>query len=76
MIVLFLTIIKKSKLTVEEFIRKQEKLYKDEYRELSKSEDEWINILCANPKLIQRPIIVAEHKAVIAQPPERMEELF
>ena len=32
--------------------------------------------MAANPILIERPIVVVDQKAVVARPPEKLEELF
>ena len=37
--------------------------------------DEWIKILIQNPKLIERPIIVKKHKAIIGRPAENIDNL-
>jgi arsenate reductase (glutaredoxin) len=37
---------------------------------------EWIKLLAENPVLIERPIVVTETRAVVARPPEKVEELF
>lgn len=66
----------KLNLKPEDIIRKQEDLYKKELKGRNFNDNEWIRILSENPKLIQRPIVVARHKAVIAQPPDKVEELL
>ncbi len=38
--------------------------------------EEWIEILCENPILIERPILTRHGKAVIARPPENILSLF
>lgn len=52
----------------------------DEFREKLKgrnfTDEEWITILLENPKLIQRPIVVKNHKAVLAQPADEIERLL
>ena len=48
-----------------ELIRTQETEYKQNYKGKDFSDDEWIKILVENPKLIRRPIIVKESKAVL-----------
>lgn len=59
-----------------EIVRKQEDIYKVNYKNKEFSDDEWIKILITNPKLIERPIVVKKHKAVLAQPPENIEDLL
>ena len=59
-----------------EMIRKQEAVYKSDYKGKELSDDEWIKAMVDNPKLIQRPIIVSDNKAVWGDPPENIDELF
>jgi len=59
-----------------EMIRKQEKIFKENYKGKTFSDAEWIKIIAANPKLLNRPIIVKTEKAVWGDPPENIEELF
>jgi len=58
-----------------EIIRTQEDLYKSDLKGKKFTDDEWIRILIENPKLMQRPIVAKKHKAVLAQPPEKIGEL-
>lgn len=51
-----------------ELVRTQEPEYKAELKGRNFSDDEWIQIIIDNPKLLQRPIIVGKYKAVLAQP--------
>lgn len=60
----------------EDLVRKEEKLYKDEYRNQELSEDEWIEVLAENPKLIQRPVVINGKKAIIGRPPESVHVLL
>ena len=39
-------------------------------------EEEIISILCKEPKLIERPIIVYDNKAVIGRPKENIDNLL
>lgn len=66
----------KLNMKAEEIVRKNEALYKERYKGLQLSEDEWIKVLCENPILIERPIIVRNNKAVIGRPPENVRQLF
>ncbi len=60
----------------EQAVRKQEEVYKRELKGKTFTDEEWIQIIIENPKLLQRPVVVGKYKAVIAQPPEKMEELI
>ena len=59
-----------------ELIRKEEKLFKEEYRGKELSEEEWIRIMADNPKLIQRPVVVKGKKAIVGRPPESVHVLL
>lgn len=60
----------------EEMIRKQETIFKDNFKGKSYSDEEWIKIIVENPKLIHRPIIVKGNKAVLGDPAENVSQLF
>ena len=50
-----------------------------EYKELdiaNKSQNEILDLVVQNPKLIERPIIIKENKAVIARPMENLTNLL
>lgn len=57
-------------------VRNQEDLYKKELKGMNFTDDEWIRIIADNPKLLQRPVVVSKHKAVLAQPPESLDILL
>ncbi len=57
-------------------IRKQEEIYKKELKGRVLSDNEWIEIIIENPKLLHRPIVVSENKAILAQPPELIDEIL
>lgn len=39
--------------------------------------EEWIRIMCANPKLIERPVVISDDgRAVVGRPPESVNELL
>ena len=60
----------------QDIIRTQEAVYKSDFKGKHFNDDEWVKILIENPKLIQRPIIVKEYKAVIGDPVENIEKLL
>ena len=60
----------------EEIVRTQEDEFKEKLKGKSFNDEEWITILLENPKLIQRPIVVKNHKAVLGQPVEEIDRLM
>ena len=66
-----------SKLHLKPFdiVRKGEKLYKEEYKNLTLNDHEWTRVMMENPKLIERPIVVKGNKAIIGRPPSLVKEL-
>lgn len=60
----------------EQILRKGEKLFKKKYKGLNFEDDEWIQVMVENPKLIERPIVVKGPKAIICRPPEDVLELL
>ena len=69
-------IILKSNLKPVDLVRKQEDAYKKELRGRNFTDKEWIRIICENPKLLQRPLVLARHKAVLADPPEMIDKVL
>lgn len=69
-------IVMKLNLKPANIVRTQEELYRKELKGRNFTDREWIKILSENPKLIERPIVMAKHKAVIAQPPGKADELL
>jgi arsenate reductase len=64
-------------LVPRELMRKKEKEYKEsgaDNPELSR--EQLIDLMVANPKLIERPIVVSNGKAAIGRPPERVLEIL
>lgn len=71
------TLLKKMKLQPSELLRKNEKAYKElDIKNKQYTEAELIDMMIANHDLIQRPIIEMGDKAILARPPEKMNELF
>jgi arsenate reductase len=59
-----------------EIIRTQEEYYRKNLKGKDFKDHEWIRILVQNPKLIQRPIVEKDYKAVIGDPPENIDVLL
>ena len=70
------SILNKLKISAINLVRKNEKIWKENYKGKELKEEEIISILCKEPKLIERPIIVYKNKAVIGRPKENIEKLF
>ena len=51
-------------------VRKNEKIWKENYKGKEISDKEIIKIMIENPKLIERPIVINNTKAIIGRPPE------
>ena len=55
-----------------ELVRTNENIWKENYKGKSLKSDELIHIMVQNPKLIERPIVIKNNKAVIGRPPENV----
>ena len=55
-----------------QLVRKTEKVWKENYKGKELSDSEIIKAMIQNPKLIERPIIINNNKAVIGRPPENI----
>lgn len=59
-----------------DLVRKNEKIWKEKYKNGSYSDDELVKIMVENPKLIERPIVVNQRKAVIGRPTENINSIL
>lgn len=69
-------VIKKLNIKPIELVRTKEKIWIDNYKNKKLTDNEVVDILLENPKLIERPIIVKGNKAVIARPKEKINEIL
>jgi arsenate reductase len=60
----------------QEIIRTQDDYYKKNLKGKDFQDHEWIRIMIQNPRLIQRPIVEKDYKAVIGDPPENIDVLL
>lgn len=60
----------------EQLVRKTEPVFKEQFKGKALSDKEWIDAMIANPKLIERPIVVKDNKAVLGRPPSNVIELL
>lgn len=59
-----------------ELVRVKESIWKENFKDKNLTDDEIIETMVANPKLIERPIVVNGNKAVIARPIEKIDEIM
>ncbi len=59
-----------------ELIRTNEKEYKEHIKGKDLPDKALIELMVEHPRLIQRPIVVKDDKAVLARPAEKLKELF
>jgi len=59
-----------------DLIRKNESIYKEKIKDNSLSENELIKWMVKEPKLIERPILINDNKAIIGRPSENFLEVI
>ncbi len=70
------SIIKMLKIKPIDLVRKNEAIWKNDFKGKELSNDDIIHAMIINPKLIERPIVVNGSKAVIGRPPELILEII
>ncbi len=58
------------------FVRTNEPEYISKYKGKKLTNEQWSKILAENPKLLQRPIVINSNKAVLANPPENIDDIM
>jgi len=69
-------LLRKLDITPMQLIRKGEKDWKENFKGKELSDEQLITAMIAYPKLIERPIVVKDTKAVLGRPPENALELL
>ena len=59
-----------------ELIRKNESIWKKNYKGKELTNDEVIRAMTEHPKLIERPIVINKEKAIIGRPPENIKYIL
>ena len=72
----FKEILKKMGAKPIDVLRKNEAIFKEYYKGKEFTEEEWIEIMVNNPKLIEPPIVINGNKAVLGRPAEKIEEVL
>ena len=69
-------ILRKLDIPAIDLVRKNEAIWKEQYRGKELSETEVLKVMEANPKLMERPLVVKGKKAVLGRPPENVLSLL
>ncbi|EAR00293.1 arsenate reductase (glutaredoxin) [Maribacter sp. HTCC2170] len=69
-------VLKSLNMPAELLVRKNEAIWKENFRGKELSEDEIIEAMIKYPKLIERPIVIKGNKAVIGRPTEKIHALL
>ncbi|WP_432772943.1 arsenate reductase family protein [Francisella salimarina] len=66
----------KLKLSITDIIRTKEAIWKENFKDGEFTNDELIQIVASNPKLLERPIIEHNDFAVVARSDEKIQEIL
>ena len=69
-------IIKKLRISPGQLVRRNEAIWKEQFKGKELSDSEIVEAMVQFPKLIERPIVVSGDKAVLGRPPENIHELL
>ncbi len=64
------SIVKKLHIKPIELVRKNESIWKENYKGKELTDNQIIRAMVENPKLIERPIVITNDKAIVGRPPE------
>jgi len=59
-----------------DLVRKNETIWKENYKGKTLSETEIIEAMIESPKLIERPIVINNKKAIVGRPPENIKQIL
>lgn len=69
-------LLEKLEISAQELIRTQEKVWKEEFKDKELTEPELILAMIEHPRLMERPILETETRAVLGRPPEKIKTLL
>lgn len=70
------TIIKKLEIKPIELIRKNEAIWKEKFKGKEMTDEQLVEAMMNNPKLIERPIVINGNRAVIGRPLENIKNIL
>ena len=65
-------IIEKLEINPISLVRKNESIWKEKYKGKNLSDKEIVQAMAENPKIIERPIVINEKRAILGRPPENI----
>ena len=69
-------IIKLLKIKPIELVRKNESIWKENFKHLDFTDEKLIQVMAKYPQLIERPIVINGNKATIGRPPKKILEII
>lgn len=69
-------LLEKLDMKAKDIVRKNESIFKEKFKGKVETEEEILEMLSENPKLIERPIVVQNNAAIIGRPPENVLKLI
>ncbi len=70
------TLLHKLNMQPSQLIRKSEPVYKEQFEGKELTEDQWLDAIIEHPVLMERPIVERGEKAIVARPPELVNEFI
>ncbi len=70
------TIVSKLDISPIDLVRKNEAIWKSEFKGKDLNDAQIIEAMVANPKLIERPIVISKNKAVIGRPSDAIKTIL
>lgn len=71
-----ISILEKLSISPIELVRKNEAIWKENFKNQEMTDDQIIDAMVEHPKLIERPIFIHGNKAVIGRPTENIEKIL
>ena len=69
-------LIQQLNITPRDLIRKTEAIWKEQFKGKNLTDDQLVQAMHEYPKLIERPIVIKNGKAVLGRPPEKVYDII